>query len=135
MLTPTQAEALFAEAQNASEASYSPYSQFPVGAALLLTSGEILHGCNVENASFGLTICAERTALVSWVSQGKQADAIVAIAVYGAKTPHHHITPCGSCRQSLVEFCGEEAVVVFRDAQGDLKQKAILDFLPERFVL
>jgi cytidine deaminase len=135
MLSPTQAEALFAEAQKASEASYSPYSQFPVGAALLLASGEILHGCNVENASFGLTICAERTALVSWIAQAKQADAIVAIAVYGAKTPHHHITPCGACRQSLVEFCGEDTVLVFRDAQGVLVQKPVVDFLPDRFEL
>ncbi len=135
MLEQHQAEALFAEAQKASEASYSPYSQFPVGAALLLASGGILHGCNVENASFGLTICAERTALVSWVSQGKQADAIVAIAVYGAKTPHHHITPCGACRQSLVEFCGDDTVLVFRDAQGVLTQKNVVDFLPDRFEL
>jgi cytidine deaminase len=135
MLTPTQAEALFAEAQKASESSYSPYSQFPVGAALLLASGDVLHGCNVENASFGLTICAERTALVSWVSQGKQADDIVAIAVYGAKTPHHHITPCGACRQSLVEFCGDDTVLVFRDAQGVLTQKNVIDFLPDRFEL
>ncbi|MFN7311806.1 MAG: cytidine deaminase [Vampirovibrionales bacterium] len=135
MLTSTQADALFAEAQKASEASYSPYSQFPVGAALLLASGDIIHGCNVENASFGLTICAERTALVSWIAQAKQADAIVAIAVYGAKTPHHHITPCGACRQSLVEFCGKETVLVFRDAFGELTQKPVTYFLPENFSL
>ncbi|MCE2930046.1 MAG: cytidine deaminase [Vampirovibrionales bacterium] len=135
MLSPTQAEALFEEAQKASESSYSPYSQFPVGAALLLTSGDIIHGCNVENASFGLTICAERSALVSWISQAKQADAIVAIAVYGANTKYHHITPCGACRQSLVEFCGDDTVLVFRDAFGELTQKPVTAFLPDRFEL
>jgi homotetrameric cytidine deaminase len=135
MLSAAKAQALFKEAQQASDASYSPYSQFPVGAALLLESGKIIRGCNVENASFGLSICAERTALVSWVSQAKQADAIVAVAVYGAKTSHHHITPCGACRQVLVEFCGPETVLVFRDAQGVLTQKPVVDFLPERFGL
>jgi cytidine deaminase len=135
MLTPPQADALFAEAQKASEFSYSPYSQFAVGAAMLLASGNVIHGCNVENASFGLTICAERTALVSWIAQAQQADAIVAIAVYGVKTPHHHITPCGACRQSLVEFCGDDTVLVFRDAQGILMQKPVIDFLPDRFEL
>jgi len=117
MLSPTQAEALFEEAQ------------------LLLTSGDIIHGCNVENASFGLTICAERSALVSWISQAKQADAIVAIAVYGANTKYHHITPCGACRQSLVEFCGDDTVLVFRDAFGELTQKPVTAFLPDRFEL
>ena len=135
MLSAAKAQALFKEAQQASDASYSPYSQFPVGAALLLESGEIIRGCNVENASFGLTICAERTAVASWVAQGKQTDAIVAVAVYGAKTPHHHITPCGACRQVLVEFCGPATVLVFRDADGHLQQKLVVDFLPERFAL
>lgn len=135
MLSPSQAEALFEEAQQASDASYSPYSQFPVGAALLLESGEIIRGCNVENASFGLTLCAERTAVASWVAQAKQMDAIVAVAVYGAKTPHHHITPCGACRQVLVEFCGPETVLVFRDVHGHLQQKLVVDFLPDRFTL
>ena len=135
MLSPTQAEALFQEAQKASEASYSPYSQFPVGAALLLKSGDIIRGCNVENASFGLTICAERTALVSWIAQAKQADAIVAIAIYGAKTPHHHITPCGACRQSLVEFMSPSASVVYQSKEGTLQQQPIAYFLPENFML
>jgi cytidine deaminase len=135
MLSAEKAQALFQEARKASDASYSPYSQFPVGAALLLESGEMIRGCNVENASFGLTICAERTALVSWISQGKQTDAIVAVAVYGVKTPHHHITPCGACRQVLVELCGPETVLVFRDADGHLQQKPVVDFLPERFAL
>ena len=135
MLSPTQAETLFQEAQKASEASYSPYSQFPVGAALLLESGDIIRGCNVENASFGLTICAERTALVSWIAQAKQADAIVAIAIYGAKTPHHHITPCGACRQSLVEFMSPSASVVYQSKDGTLQQQPIAYFLPENFML
>jgi cytidine deaminase len=135
MLPPTQAEALLDEARLASESSYSPYSQFPVGAALLLKSGEVIRGCNVENASFGLTICAERTALVSWIAQAKQADAIVAIAIYGTKTPHHHITPCGACRQSLIEFMPPDAPVIFRNADGELQQKPIAYFIPENFSL
>ena len=89
----------------------------------------------MENASFGLTICAERTALVSWIAQAKQADAIVAIAIYGAKTSHHHITPCGACRQSLVEFMSPSASVVYQSKEGTLQQQPIAYFLPENFML
>ena len=83
------------------ERAYSPYSHFRVGAALLTPSGEIIQGCNVENASYGGTICAERTALVKAVSEGKKS--FVALAVTSDVAAH--ISPCGICRQFIREFC------------------------------
>jgi len=91
------AEALMREAVKAREASYSPYSRFAVGAALLGASGRIYHGCNVENASFGLTCCAERTAAFKAVSEGEQEFLAVAVT---ARTGHG-APPCGACRQVM----------------------------------
>jgi len=81
--------------------AYAPYSKFPVGAALLCTDGTVVLGCNVENASFGLTVCAERTAIVKAVSDGKtHFDAIAISAVFNEE----FVSPCGACRQTLSEF-------------------------------
>lgn len=88
-------------ALQAKESAYSPYSKFRVGAALLTPSGEIIQGCNVENASYGGTICAERTALVKAISEGKKT--FVALAVTSDVAAH--ISPCGICRQFIREFC------------------------------
>ncbi|XVJ51279.1 MAG: cytidine deaminase [Vampirovibrio sp.] len=129
------AEHLLCEARMASEKAYAPYSKFPVGAVLLLQSGRVVHGANVENASFGLTICAERSALVSWISQGLQGDAIQAVAIYAQHTPHHHITPCGACRQALMELMSPHATVVFYDATGTPKTQNLATLLPEHFSL
>ena len=84
------------------EHSYVPYSGFPVGAALLCEDGSVFTGCNVENAAYGSTICAERTALVKAVSEGHRDD-FVALAVVGKG--EDYCWPCGSCRQMLYEFC------------------------------
>lgn len=107
---------LLEHAKKAAEMSYSPYSGFRVGAALQLSNGEVVTGTNVENVSFGLTICAERAALVRAVSQFGPDVRIEAVAVAnlnGAASP-----PCGACRQMLAEFSSPDAPVVFPAADG-----------------
>jgi len=109
-------EALLSKAREAAQHSYSPYSKFRVGAALKLTNGEVVTGTNVENVSYGLTICAERSALVAAVSQFGPDIRIQAVAVAnlnGAASP-----PCGACRQMLSEFIQPDAPVVFPAADG-----------------
>ena len=104
-------ELLLEQARGATRNSYSPYSGFKVGSAIRLTSGEIVTGTNVENVSYGLTMCAERSALVRAVSEYGPAIRIAAIAVAngnGALCP-----PCGACRQMLAEFTLPEAPVIF----------------------
>lgn len=93
--------------------SYVPYSHFPVGAALLCADGTVFTGCNVENAAYGSTICAERTALVKAVSEGHRDD-FVRLAVVGRG--EDYCWPCGACRQMLYEFAPSLTVLV---AQGD----------------
>ena len=122
------AQALMREAVKAREASYSPYSRFAVGAALLAASGRIHHGCNVENASFGLTCCAERTALFKAVSEGDREFLAVAVT---ARTGHG-APPCGACRQALAEF-SPEMRVYWLDRGGRVLQKRLSALLPDRF--
>lgn len=99
-LSPSQIRRLAAAARRASRSSYAPYSQFQVGAAVLTATGRIFAGCNVENASLGLTICAERAAVFTAVAAGQRR--LVAVAVY---TPTPQPTaPCGACRQVIHEF-------------------------------
>ena len=90
------------------ERAYCPYSRFPVGAALLCADGTVFTGCNVENAAFGQAICAERTALVKAVSEGRR-DGFVALAIAG--TCQDFCWPCGACRQMLYEFAPELRVL------------------------
>ncbi len=107
---------LYGEAQCAAERAYAPYSRFRVGAALLFDDGATVTGCNVENVSYGLTICAERSALVRAVSERGAVARILAIAVAnanGAASP-----PCGACRQVLSEWVLADAVVVFPGEGG-----------------
>jgi homotetrameric cytidine deaminase len=107
---------LLGQAHKAAEHSYSPYSHFRVGAALLLTNGQVVTGTNVENVSYGLTICAERTALVSAVAQFGPAIRIQAAAV--ANLNNAASPPCGACRQVLAEFIQPDAPVIFPTASG-----------------
>ncbi|BCA79269.1 cytidine deaminase [Desulfuromonas sp. AOP6] len=108
--------------------SYSPYSRFPVGAAVLTTSGAIFSGCNVENASLGLTQCAERNAVAQAISQGERR--ILAIAVY---TPTARPTPpCGACRQVLAEFSCDAIVLCVCDGDDRL-ETTLHDLLPDAF--
>ena len=118
MTNPSQPalENLLEFARQAALKSYSPYSGFRVGAALLLTSGDIVTGTNVENVSYGLTICAERSALVSAVAQFGPAIRIEAVAV--ANLNNAASPPCGACRQVLAEFILPEAPVIFPAADG-----------------
>jgi cytidine deaminase len=131
-LNQTEAEALLQAARQAAELAYAPYSHFPVGAALLTTDGETITGVNVENASYGLTICAERTAVTRAVAQGKRQ--FKAIAVWASQRPHGSVTPCGACRQFLVEFLSPDSPVILSDAQtGALKTLTMGGLLPEAF--
>ena len=99
---------LVAAARAAREFAVAPYSSFKVGAALLSRTGRVFTGCNVENASYGLTVCAERVALLKAVSEGERDfGRIAVVADTGAPTP-----PCGSCRQLLWEYCGDIPVIL-----------------------
>lgn len=111
--------------------AHAPYSNFRVGAAILLTNGKVFRGCNVENASYGMTNCAERTAIFSAVAQLGPKIEIRAVAV----TNDHGIacSPCGACRQVIYEF-GPDAVIFFQGANGP-RQAHITELLPEGFRL
>ncbi|WP_373531482.1 cytidine deaminase [Vampirovibrio sp.] len=131
-LTPHQAEALLAQARLAAENAYTPYSDFPVGAALLAENGQVICGVNVENASFGLTLCAERTALVKAISDGQQR--FQAIAVWASRRPHGSVTPCGACRQVMAEFLKPDTPVIMSDSQtGEVRILTMAALLPEAF--
>jgi len=136
-LTPEQAEALQQAATRAAECAYAPYSGFRVGAALLLDDGTTVTGCNVENASYGLTICAERSAVVRAVSENGPQIRIRAIAVdnlNGAAS-----APCGACRQVLSEFAREDAVIffpaIFGMGERGMENRPFFDLLPFSFSL
>lgn len=120
-------ERLFAAARAAAEASYSPYSKFRVGAALLCADGTVFTGTNVENRSFGLTICAERSALLAAVSAGKRAFGAIAIATPDADYP---VSPCGACRQVLSEFLPPEALVSFGPEAGKVVRATMAELFP-----
>ncbi|MDR2403056.1 MAG: cytidine deaminase [Spirochaetaceae bacterium] len=108
-------DALFEEARRAASLAYAPYSEFRVGAALLSNDGVVFSGCNVENRSYGLTICAERSALVSAVSKGKRSFTALVIVTPDSAEP---VGPCGACRQVLSEFMPADALVCFEDGAG-----------------
>jgi cytidine deaminase len=128
MSKPIDFSALVAEAKAASGRAYCPYSQFRVGAAVLTESGDVVAGCNVENASYGLTICAERNAVFQAVARG--ASAIRAIVVYTpTSTPS---APCGACRQVLNEFGPECVVFCVCDGPGVIKAQ-LHALLPNAF--
>jgi cytidine deaminase len=107
---------LLAAAEAAAEKSYAPYSNFRVGAALLFDDGTVTDGCNVENISYGLTICAERTALCRAIAERGAHRQIVAIAI--ANLNHAASPPCGACRQMLSEFIAPDTMVYFPDERG-----------------
>lgn len=116
LIDTTVAERMLAVAREAAGNAYAPYSQFHVGAALLFDDGYIATGCNVENASYGLTSCAERNAVFSAIGERGAGYRIVAIAVTNlnvAASP-----PCGACRQVLSEFVTADAVVMFPSNAG-----------------
>ena len=121
---------LLTRARAAAEHAYVPYSNFPVGAAVLTTDGSIHTGCNIENASYGLTICAERAAASSAVSAGHRQ--FVAVAVAAPKVPR--TTPCGACRQFLNEFRPAESdMVIVLDDRGSGEPVNLDALLPQAF--
>jgi len=124
---------LLREAAEAASQAYCPYSNYRVGAALLATDGRVFRGCNVENASYGLTNCAERTALFAAVAQGHRSFTALAIASSGDEPPF----PCGACRQVLVEFCGPALPVwvAAHDRLDDAECVTLGELLPHAFTM
>lgn len=131
-LTHQERQSILDAARRALTRAYAPYSNFHVGAAVLTDQGEIFSGCNVENASYGLTICAERSALFTAV-QGRKAARLAIRAVAVVNRDGVPCSPCGACRQVISEF-GENALVIFQ-GKKDLVEMSIQDLLPESFRL
>lgn len=121
---------LIEAAIKAKENAYVPYSGFRVGAALLTSDGRIFTGCNVENAAYSPSVCAERTAVVKAVSAGcREFTAIAVTGDHGG-----YLSPCGVCRQVLAEFCSlEDFVVILADSPEDYKELRLIELLPGAF--
>jgi cytidine deaminase len=130
-LSSKQRESMVRAARRAMKQAYAPYSRFRVGAAFLTSNGELFSGCNVENASYGLSNCAERTAIFAAVAQLGPKLNIRAVAVVNDQGVP--CSPCGACRQVIYEF-GPEATVFFQSAKG-WKESHITELLPEGFRL
>ena len=124
---------LWDAAEAAAMLAYAPYSGFHVGASLLTSEGEIVSGCNVENASYGLTNCAERTAIFRAVGEQKLSRGITIEAIAVVHRDHQSCTPCGACRQVIHEF-GPNAIVLY-EYEGERRQASISALLPESFQL
>jgi cytidine deaminase len=124
-------EQLLQAANTARNSAYVPYSGFAVGAVALDSDGQLHHGCNVENAAYGPTNCAERTALFRAVADGKRPGAFHAVAVIG-DTPDP-ITPCGVCRQVLAELCAPDMPVILGNMKGTYRITTVSELLPGAF--
>jgi cytidine deaminase len=122
-------EKLMEEAKLAREKAYVPYSEFPVGAALLTNDGQVFRGCNIENSSYGLTNCAERTAIFKAISDG--ITGFKALAVTG--DTEGPISPCGACRQVIAEFCKSDMPVYLTNLNGIVKETTVGELLPGAF--
>lgn len=120
---------LFEEAKEAREKAYAPYSNFKVGAALQTADGKLFRGCNVENVSYGLTNCAERTAIFSAIAAGyREFDSMTIVA--DSDTP---IPPCGACRQVIVEFFKPDGTIICANVSGERTQIQVNELLPFPF--
>jgi cytidine deaminase len=124
-------EKLIAEARAARDLAYAPYSRFKVGAALATKDGRVFRGCNVENASYGLCNCAERTAFFSAVAHGYVPGDFAALAVIGETDGP--IAPCGACRQVILELGGNDLPVVLANLKGDVMETTAAAQLPNAF--
>ena len=121
-------EAVIAAAKQSRENAHAAYSNFRVGAALRATSGRIFGGCNVENATYGLTVCAERIAIFKAISEGERGFDVIAIV-----TDSDSLTPpCGACRQLIWEFCGDVPVIL-ANLKGKTETIAMRDLFPKPF--
>ncbi len=122
---------LIVEAGLARDRAYAPYSKFKVGAAVFTKDGKVFHGANVENASYGLCMCAERNALYHAMMNGYTKNDLVGLAVIGdTKKP---ITPCGACRQVISELFPRDGVILLANLKGDVVERTIDTLLPEAF--
>ncbi len=121
-------EELFEHAARAAQKSYSPYSRFRVGAALLAKDGTLFYGTNIENRSFGLTSCAERNALFTAISKGVKDFEAIAVYCSDADYP---VSPCGACRQVLSEFVGGNFILHFRGKTGETLTRRMAELLPD----
>jgi cytidine deaminase len=123
---------LLRQAEQAAANAYAPYSRFFVGAAILLETGEIVTGCNVENASYRLTTCAEQTAIAAAVAKFGPAIRVRAVAVHNLN--HTASQPCGACRQTIAEFAPADAVILYPGPDGPA-ECTLADLLPSSFKL
>ncbi|PGS86543.1 cytidine deaminase [Bacillus thuringiensis] len=119
------------EANKMLSKAYIPYSKFPVGAALVTKEGKIYTGCNIENASYGLCNCAERTAIFKAVSEGER-DFSYLVVTGETDGP---ISPCGACRQVIAEFCDPKMPVLLTNVKGDEKEVTVEQLLPGAFTI
>lgn len=122
---------LISYATRAMQLSYSPYSKFPVGAALLCDDGTVYVGTNIENASFPLTMCAERNAIYNAMCHNRSKEEFVALAIVG--NTDAPISPCGACRQVISELFPEDAPIYLANTDGEIKTVTIKDLLPYAF--
>jgi cytidine deaminase len=133
LVSPDTFDDLLALARSAREQAYAPYSHFQVGAALLTRDGRRFGGCNVENASYGLCNCAERTALFSAIAAGCQPGDFAALAVLA--DTDNPVSPCGACRQVMAELCDGAMPVLMANLSGDTQQTTVAALLPGSFKL
>ncbi len=131
---PTEAEVsqLAQRAAEAARNAYAPYSKFFVGAAILLETGEVVAGCNVENASYRLTTCAEQTAIATAVAQYGPGVRVRAVAVHNLNETA--CQPCGACRQTIAEFAAGDCVILYPGGEGPVSC-TLADLLPQSFSL
>ena len=132
-LTEAAKDALVTAARDAQTAAYAPYSNFAVGAAVLLSDGSIYKGCNIENASFGLTVCAERVAIFHAVTAGRMDIVAIGVATSAPKL----CKPCGACRQVIAEFSRADSpiVIISTTVSGLSATDTITTLLPDNFTL
>ncbi len=131
MIADAKLEALLAQAAQARLHAYCPHSSFAVGAAVLTNSGAVHHGCNVENASYGLSLCAERNAVTAAVASGMQPGMLLALALITA-TPQP-VVPCGACLQVLAEFAAEDCRIICATLEGQVLRQPLTELLPRAF--
>jgi cytidine deaminase len=120
---------LIKEALDAREMAYVPYSTFKVGAALLAEDGTVYKGCNIENAGYSMTNCAERTAFFKAVSEGVK-DFVKLAVVADTEGP---VSPCGACRQVISEFCDPDMEVILTNLKGDIQRTTVAELIPGAF--
>jgi cytidine deaminase len=132
-LTPSQIADLQQQATTVAHNAYAPYSHFRVGAAVLLDNDSIVTGCNVENASYRLTTCAEQSAIAAAISLYGPAIRIRAIAI--ANLNNTASQPCGACRQTIHEFSTPDTIIFFPSEDGTIAQATMADLLPAAFLL